>query len=176
MPADLVAILSEASVNGVKIMDESPTELLPVVQVHKTPFITPLMVSILLLILTVICVVFHWHTMDYVLLSIQTILGLVTVYLVLFSSLVCTEWSWLIIPFNPLPAILWHWRKHWALPFAVICLLWCGHMVFYPHLLTSTAYIILTLALIVSYIGIYLSGIRLTPKSVPSLTVNFRTR
>ncbi len=51
--------------------------------------------------------------------------GIFMTYLTFFSDMPCTEWNWLIIPFNVLPLLLWHWREKWAVPFAAVCVLWC---------------------------------------------------
>lgn len=58
-------------------------------------------------------------------LLIYALAGIFMTYLTFFSDMPCTEWNWLIIPFNVLPLLLWHWRERWAVPFAVVCVLWC---------------------------------------------------
>ena len=121
------------------------------------PFVTPLMVSLLLLLLTALCVVLKKSWMDYVLLALQTLLGIITVYLVCFSKLCCTEWSWLIVPFNPLPLLAWHWRRHWALPYAVILVLWIVFILLWPHRMTDWPYVVLTASLVLSYVGIFVN-------------------
>lgn len=67
-------------------------------------------------------------------------------YLLFLSQLPCTDWNWLIIPFNPLPAIFWYWRRYWALPYAIVQIIWIIAMVFAPHLLALWPHIILTAA------------------------------
>lgn len=66
-----------------------------------------------------------------------------------FSNLCCTSWNWLLIPFNPLPAILWHWRKYWALPYAGILLIWICVMIglaLWGHILVDWSHILLVVA------------------------------
>jgi hypothetical protein len=66
-------------------------------------------------------------------------------YLICFSDLCCTDWNWLIIPFNPLPLIFWHWRKHWALPYAGILAVWCVAMAsitLWGHVLVDWSHIV----------------------------------
>lgn len=111
-----------------------------------------------LLALTLICVLLKIKVMDYVLLGIQTLLGIVAVFLVFFSTFCCTEWSWLIIPFNPLPLIFWKWRRKWALPYAIGLIIWCAFMFFWPHILTDNAYILMVAAMIISYAGIIVNS------------------
>ncbi len=155
LPKDLVYVLQHATVQGKQLLSEDAKVLLPSHHFPKAHWCSPLLVALVILVLTVICVMLKWHIMDYVLLALQTVLGLVTVYLIFFSPLCCTEWSWLIIPFNPLPLLLWKWRKLWCLPYAVIIGIWVLVMWLWPHTLTDNAYIVLALALIVSYVNIF---------------------
>lgn len=152
IPADLPYVLANATINGVKVICDGPVEILPNTWHPRNGIPTPMMVAAILLLLTIICSIKQITAMDYVLLGIQTVFGAVTTYLVLFSSLVCTEWSWLLIPFNPLPLILWKWRRKWYLPYAVIIVVWAGFMILWPHLLTDNAYIAAALCLATSYI------------------------
>lgn len=155
MPDDLIYVLQHATVQGRQLLSDDAEELLPLLHHPKAHWCTPLVVSLVLLVLTLLCFALKMPFMDYVLLALQTILGLVTAYLIFFSSLVCTEWSWLIVPFNPLPLIFWKWRQKWCLPYAVVISVWVLVMLLWPHTLTDKAYIVLALALIVSYIRIF---------------------
>ena len=119
----------------------------------------PVLVGLILLLLTIgsfatlWCSCKNWllagRVVDYLVLSLITLIGLVVTYTVVFSSLPCTSWNWLIVPFNILPAICWKWRQYWALPYAVICAIWLLVMICYPHRLIDPAYIPLTLAWII---------------------------
>ncbi|MBR5159109.1 MAG: DUF4105 domain-containing protein [Bacteroidaceae bacterium] len=155
MPADLIEVLKNATVQGKPLMQDLPTTVLPGNHVIKPCLFTPFVLSILLLLLTIFCAAYKSNIMDYVLLAAQTILGLITIYLVFFSSLPCTEWSWLIIPFNPLPLIFWKWRQKWCIPYAFVILIWALVMLLWPHHLTDNTYIILSVALAISYANIY---------------------
>lgn len=151
IPADLPFILSNATVDGMTVIDSEPQVIVPEGKPLKTGWLSPMLIAWLLLALTIVCALRKWRVMDYVLLGIQTLLGIVAVWLVFFSTLCCTEWSWLIIPFNPLPLIFWKWRRHWALPYAIVLLVWCAFMFFSPHLLTDDAYIICALSLAIDF-------------------------
>ncbi|MBR3937833.1 MAG: DUF4105 domain-containing protein [Bacteroidaceae bacterium] len=155
MPADLIEVLKDATVQGKPLMQKEPTTLLPDNHIVKPCLFTPFVLSILVLLLTILCAVYKSGIMDYTLLAVQTILGLITIYLVFFSTLPCTEWSWLIIPFNPLPLIFWKWRQKWSLPYAIIIGIWALVMWLWPHTLTDATYIVLAIALIASYINIF---------------------
>lgn len=155
MPADLIYVLRHASVRGQQLLSNEATVLLPSNYHPKAHWCSPMLVAIVLLILTVICLFMKSSIMDYVLLILQTFLGIITVYLIFFSSLVCTEWSWLIVPFNPLPLIFWKWRRKWCLPYAIIIGIWALAIWLWPHTLTDNAYIVLAVALIISYVNIF---------------------
>lgn len=160
MPADLVDVLSHASVNGRLLIDSEPRVLVPEGEGLHKPWFTPTHLALLLLALTVLALFLHRSFMDYVLLAVQSLLGIVSVYLVFFSKLVCTEWSWLLIPFNPLPLIFWKWRKHWCLPYAIVIAVWLLAMVLWPHTLTDAPYLVLALCLSISYVNIYIQNKR----------------
>lgn len=155
MPPDLVEVLQKACVQGRPLLDSEPQLLLDGAPVPEKCFLSPLAVSLIVLLLTVLCLIFKKSWMDYVLLVLQTVLGIITVYLIFFSTLCCTEWSWLIVPFNPLPLLLWKWRRRWALTYAIILVLWIGFILLWPHSLTDTPYIVLTIALLLSYINMF---------------------
>lgn len=157
MPFDLVEVLQGATVCGVPLLDSNAVMLVDGQPMRENIPFSPLEVSLVVLLLTVVCLIFRKRWMDYVLLVVQTVLGIVTVYLVFFSSLCCTEWSWLVVPFNPLPLIAWKWRRHWALPYACVLALWIVFILLWPHTLTDLPYIILTMALILSYVNIFIS-------------------
>jgi len=158
LPSDLVFVLQHATVNGKQLLSADSETLLPSNHHPMAHWCTPLLVAIVLLLLTIVCSYFKMPMMDYVLLTIQSLLGIVTTYLIFFSSLVCTEWSWLIIPFNPLPLLFWKWRRKWCLPYAVMIAVWVLVMWLWPHKLTDTSFTVLALALVISYLNIYMSN------------------
>lgn len=155
LPADLVYVLQHAKVCQQQLLSNDATELLPSGNSSPAHWCSPTLVAVLLLLSVIGCFFVRCNIMDYILLALQTLLGVATVYLIFFSSLICTEWSWLIIPFNPLPLLFWKWRHIWCLPYATIIGFWILFMWLWPHTLTDTTYIVLALALIVSYINIF---------------------
>lgn len=155
IPSDLIEVLQNSKVSGKQVLSQSPNVLLPQLVTYGKPVVTPTMVAIALLILTMVAYWFRSSIMDYMLLAIQTTIGLLTVYLVFFSSLCCTEWSWQIVPFNPLPLVFWKWRHQWCIPYALVIGLWALAMVVYPHSLTENTLMILSVALIISYLHIH---------------------
>lgn len=146
VPTDLVEVWQKATFDsGEPVLDAEPRILLESTRHNEGTWFTPLLVSILLLLLAFA----PWKAVDYALLSLYTTIGVVMTYLILFSNLPCTSWNWLIIPFNILPAIFWYWRKYWALPYAAILFIWCLVMsgeFFWGHVLVDWPHIILALS------------------------------
>lgn len=150
MPADFVEVMSHATVCGQPLL-EAPVQVLESKTVPESAGFTPLHLSLVILVLTILCGVSGRKEMLYVLLAMQTLIGAVSTYLVFFSSLCCTEWSWLLVPFNLLPLIFWKWRRYWRIPFGAVCLIWALVMSLLPHMMTDWSYIILAVALAASY-------------------------
>ena len=158
VPVDFIEVLSKARLRGTPLLSSSPTQLVPPGPAKQKPWFTPTLLAGIILLLTIIATVCKKSVMDYVLLTIQTILGAITVYLVFFSDLVCTESSCLIVPFNALPLLLWRWRRWWCLPYAIVIALWIIIVLLWPHSLTDTPFILLSVALIVSYVKMYIEN------------------
>ena len=108
------------------------------------------MIAVLLLLVLAVANLFwkrpYW---DWVMLAMQTVLGVILIYLMYFSNLCCTSWNWLLIPFNPLPAIFWYWRKYWALPYSVVLAVWILVMIglaLWGHILVDWSHILLVVS------------------------------
>ena len=147
VPTDLVEVWQKATFDSGKlVLDHQPRVLLEATRHNEGTWCTPLLVSLLLLLLAFA----PWKAVDYSLLALYTLAGAIMTYLILFSGLPCTHWNWLIIPFNIIPALAWKWRKYWALPYAAIVLVWClvmageffwGHvLVDWPHILFALSF------------------------------------
>lgn len=146
IPIDLVHAWQQAKVNGKPLLASEPTVLVAGEPQTSDTWFTPMVLAVLLLVLSIINLWVKYPYFDWLMLAAQTLVGCFMVYLICFSDLCCTEWNWLIIPFNPLPLIFWHWRKHWALPYAGVLAVWCLVILFVPHMLVDATHIVLTLA------------------------------
>ena len=144
IPRELLATWQQATINGQPIISEGE-ELLPIVNEYKGDSFTPLHASLIVLLLALVSLFWKRWYIDGLMLILQTALGCLMLWLLL-SPLPGSEWSWLIIPFNPLPALLWKWRKSWGLYFAIAVVLWCVAMMMSPHRLVENAHIIFALA------------------------------
>jgi hypothetical protein len=110
---------------------------------------TPMLLALLILCLSVANLFWNKPYFDWLMLLVQTAIGVFMMYLICFSDLCCTSWNWLIIPFNVLPAIFWCWRKYWALPYACMMTVWCVIMaanLLWGHVLMDWSHILLVLA------------------------------
>lgn len=156
VPTDLVEVWQQATFDsGRPVLDSEPRVLLEATRHNEGTWCTPLLVSLLLLLLAFL----PWKGVDYALLALYTLIGAGMTYLIVFSGLPCTNWNWLIIPFNILPAIFWHWRKYWALPYAAILFIWCLVMtgeLLWGHVLVDWPHIVLALSFFVVVFKQYL--------------------
>lgn len=145
-PADLVEVVSGAKAFGQNLMVEGEHNVLlrKTVEVKYTKF-TPVVFMLLLLVVCLLNMKLHLPVIDKAVLGVVSLIGFFLAYLVFVSNLTCTEWSWLIIPFNPLPLLLLRWRRHWALAYAALCVLWAVALLLYPHKLANDAHLVLAI-------------------------------
>ena len=149
IPIDLVHALQKAKVNGEYLLESDPMVLVEGEPQVNDGWFTPLVLAIILLVLSIINLWVKYPYFDWLMLAAQTIVGCGMTYLIVFSDLCCTDWNWLIIPFNPLPAICWKWRRYWAFPYVGVLIVWCVAMTaisIWGHKLVSWSHILMVLA------------------------------
>lgn len=144
IPRELLATWQQASINGQPIIGEGE-ELLPIVNEYKGDCFTPLHASLIILLLAVGSLFWKREYISWLLLALQTALGCLMVWL-LISPLPGSEWSWLIIPFNPLPAVFWKWRNKWGVWYALGIIIWSIGVLCAPHRLVEHAHIVLAVS------------------------------
>ena len=95
-------------------------QLLPLVNKFKASPITPAWMFGTLLLLTALITLaqLRWKlrwlpsVLDIVLMTLVTIVGIVLLYTSFVSGLFGKHWNWYLIPFNPLPLVIWLlWHK-----------------------------------------------------------------
>ena len=148
IPTEVAEVWQVAKVDGEYLLSREAHELLPSRKHHSIQWFTPTLVSLLLLLLAIVSLFIERSWIDWLILTIVTIVGAFVTYLVVFSTLPCTSWNWLIVPFNILPAIFWKWRRYWSLPCVVIIGVWLICMLAYPHQLVDRAMIVFAIAFI----------------------------
>ena len=151
---DLVEVLQKATFNGQPVIGEANILVSQTASINENGWLTPVVLACVLLLLAVVSCFWMHRPLSILLLVLQSVFGLLMTYLIVFSSLPCTGFSWLIIPFNPLPLLLWHWRRWWLLPFGLVCIGWSVVMLAQAeNPLVDPAHIILVLALAINYLG-----------------------
>ena len=152
-PKELADTWQQCTIDGKPLLSHEAKVLCEGDGGSSEPF-TPLYASLIVLALALLSVCWKQPYIDWILLALQTIFGCLIVWLWLMP-LAATGWSWLVIPFNPLPALFWKWRRYWALPYAGVIFLWCavmagellwGHvLVDWPHILLAITFALLLL-------------------------------
>lgn len=146
VPMDLAQAWQQATINGKPLITKEPNVLVEGKPQTANGWFTPIVLALFLLILSIANLFWNRPYFDWLMLIAQTLVGCGLIYLYCFSNLCCTDWNWLIIIFNPLPAILWMWRKYWALPYAGILILWSIAMAIitiWGHIIVSWSHIVL---------------------------------
>ena len=149
VPMSLVHAWQQAKVDGKPLLASEPNILVEGEPKVADGWFTPMVLAIILLILSIANLFWKRPYFDWLMLAAQTLIGCGMTYLICFSDLCCTDWNWLIIPFNPLPLIFWHWRKYWALPYAGILVVWCVTMTavtIFGHVLVDWSHILMVLS------------------------------
>lgn len=149
IPTDLVFAWQSASLDGITLLEQEPEVLIEGKPQTSNGWFTPFVFSLIILLLSILNIFWNKPYFDWLLLGGQTIIGVAMTYLLFVSDLCCTDWNWLYIAFNPLPAIFWHWRKYWVLPYVGLQLLWSVvmlYMLLINQVLVDWPHIILTLA------------------------------
>lgn len=120
-PQNLVTELSRASFVSRKdgtrrpVLTGNTKELFPDKHQDKRVIITPMVLFTILLLLTCLVTLgewlWHWKRvpqwLDATLLIAQTLMGVVLLAITFGSDVFGHCWNWYLIPFNPLPLILW---------------------------------------------------------------------
>ncbi|MBR5823899.1 MAG: DUF4105 domain-containing protein [Paludibacteraceae bacterium] len=152
VPIDLVYAWQKATVNGEPLLAKEPIVLVEGVPQVSNAWFTPMILAIMLLVLSIFNLFWSHPYFDWLMLVVQTLIGCIVTYLVCFSDLCCTDWNWLIIPFNPLLVIFWYWRRYWALPYVGVLVVWCIAMsaiTIFGHVIVVWSHIVLVLAFVV---------------------------
>ncbi|MCM1035452.1 MAG: DUF4105 domain-containing protein [Paludibacter sp.] len=154
-PSELLSTWQHSTVCGLPLVDAEAHELLPSVNHNEGDAFTPLHAALIVLLLALGSLFWKRPYIDWAILALQTVIGILMTWL-FFSPLPGTEWSWLIIPFNPLPLLLWHYRRYWTMPYLLLLMGWIIGMLCAPHRLVEAAHIIGVIAFMVVLLKPYL--------------------
>ena len=157
LPTELIEVLQGAKAFGEPILTEgNHRSLLAARRSPQRSNVTPIMVAFVILLLSFLNLWLHNVWIRWAVLLPCLLIGTFVLCLVLFSTLPCTQWSVLVVPFCPLPFIFWRWRYWWALPFAVVCVIWIVVILLYPHRLADGAHLLLAAAMALCNFEIYM--------------------
>lgn len=144
-PVQLVELLRQTTINGSAVILSPPTELLQAVKYYGTERFTPLHFSLVVLLITLFGFFGKRPYADWLILALHTSIGCLMLWLLL-SPLPGSEWNWLIVVFNPLPAVFWCWRRYWRWCYVALIVVWSAAMLLSPHCLVEPAHLILAAA------------------------------
>lgn len=154
IPADVIDVLSKTKLNGQLLLGPAKIIVPQTVVSKEKIWLTPMMIACFLLLLAVVSCFGLQRMISYIFLALQSAGGFLMVSVLFFSTLPCTGFSWLLIPFNPLPLLLWYWRRWWLLPFGLVCCVWSIVMLAHKeNPLVDPAHIVLVFSLAVNYVG-----------------------
>lgn len=154
LPADLIEVLQKTRLDGQLVLGEANNVVRQTDSIRESSWLTPMLLSCIVFVFAIVSCFWMQHPLSILLLVLQSVAGLAMSYLIVLSSLPNTSFSWLIIPFNLLPLLLWRWRRWWLLPFGLVCCVWS--IVMFAHKenpLVDPAHIVLVFSLAVNYVG-----------------------
>lgn len=158
VPSDFLEFMKGATVEGRPILIDGGREIQPRTMKYEPPIITPMTAGWLLVLLAIANLFVKPRFADRFFLVLQAVAGAFFTYLIGFSNLPATGWNWLIVPFNPLPLVLWRCRRYWAWGFVAVLFAWEAFMLLSPHQLTDPAYLVIVLAYVIFYAKVARKG------------------
>jgi len=151
IPADLAEVWQNATVEGKPfasyvgdIVEGAPLD-------NSKPWFTPMLAAILILLITIGFAFTRYPYWDWLLLAVQALSGLVLIFLWIVMREFGGAAYIMMVLFNPLPLILWCWRKYWALPYAVLLAIGIIVLLCLPHMLVDPSFLVLALAYVVLF-------------------------
>ena len=146
IPADLVEVWQNATVEDKtlatfvgNLVDGAPLD-------DTKPWFTPMIAAILVLLITIGFAFTKYPYWDWLLLGVQAISGFALIFLWIIMREFGGSAYIMMALFNPLPLILWRWRRYWALPYAILLVIGIVVLLCLPHMLVDPAFLVLALS------------------------------
>ncbi|MBR1786537.1 MAG: DUF4105 domain-containing protein [Paludibacteraceae bacterium] len=117
---------------------------------NKT-WLTPMLVALIILLLTICFALTRYQFWDWTLLALQTFGGILLIAFLIVSVVSGSSIYILLVLLNPLPAMLWYWRKYWGIVYSAVLLLGTIVLACQPHMLIDPAMLVLALAYVILY-------------------------
>lgn len=153
IPADLAQVWQQATVQGKpfatyvgNIVEGAPLDT-------SKPWFTPMLAAILILLITIGFAFTRYPYWDWLLLAAQAIYGCALVFLWIIMREFGGAAYIMMVLFNPLPLMLWRWRRYWALPYAILLTIGIIVLLCLPHMLVDPTFLVLALAYVVLFVS-----------------------
>lgn len=152
VPADLAKVWQEAKIEG-RILATYKGDLVEGAQLDESePWFTPMLLAICLLLIS-IAVSFskygkYWNML---MVSIQALIGVALIILFIMSKHIGGSAFLILAVFNPLPLILWRWRKYWGVPYGIILGIGSIVLCLLPHMLIDPAVLVMAWVYVVIF-------------------------
>ena len=151
IPSDLATVWQQATVQDQPfatyvgdLIEGAPLD-------NTKPWFTPILAALLILIITIGFAFTKYSYWDWLLLGMQALYGGVLIFLWIVMREFGGAAYIMMALFNPLPLILWHWRRYWALPYAILMAIGVIVLFCMPHMLIDPAFLVLALTYVVLF-------------------------
>ena len=151
IPADLASVWQQACINGQPMATYTGDIVQGAPLDNSKPWFTPLLAAILVVLITLGFAFTRYPYWDWLLLGVQVLSGFVLIFLWLVMREFCSAAYIIMVLFNPLPLLLWRWRRYWSLLYALALFVGVVVLVCLPHMLVDPAILVLTVAYIVLF-------------------------
>ncbi len=151
VPADLAEVWCNASVDGRHLATYNGDIVSGAPIDNCKPWFTPMLLVVLLLIITIAFAFTRYKWWDITMVVVQALVGLVLIYLWIVMKEFGSAAYIVMALMNPLPLLLWKWRKYWGLPYAALLLIGVIILALLPHMLVDPAILVLALSYIVIF-------------------------
>lgn len=148
-PAQLAEAWQKATVDGKPLLQYKGDLVKAPAPLVENTLITPIAVAVLLLIIAIVSTFTQKQYVDYALLGMQCVVGVLLCWFVFMSNLPGSRGANLLPFYNPLLLLMWHWRKNWRLLYAIMLLAWEGYLIFSPSMYVEPAHLVFGAAMMV---------------------------
>lgn len=151
VPADLARVWQESRVADRTLATYKGDIVKGAPLDNSEPWFTPMLLALVLVVLSIIFTFTDYPYYDWLLLTLQTIVGITLIILWIMMTDLGVAAYLLLVLFNPLPAICWKWRRYWSISYAIILSVWALTITLLPHQFVDPSIVVLSIAFIIMY-------------------------
>lgn len=148
-PVQLEEAWTAATLNGQPLMQYCSNLVEAEPPYVGDTWFTPMALALILLALSIAFVFTRQTYTDVAFLVLQFLVGILLCWLALVSNLPGSRGIHLLPLYNPLPLLLWRWRKYWALPYAALLAVWAVLVAFVFNVYVDPAHLVFAAAIAV---------------------------